>query len=137
MTLADGTTVDAGGAAYLATHVKNLRAQAKNSAVLATGDSIGASPLISALFHDEPTVDVLNAIGVQASALGNHELDEGYEELLRLQRGGCHPVDGCQFDERFTGMDFRCSAPTSTSGVRACRRCGRSRWCAPAGRASA
>lgn len=99
-------TVDAGGAAYLATHVKSLRAEAKNSVVLATGDSVGASPLISALFHDEPTVDVLNAIGVQASALGNHELDEGYDELLRLQRGGCHPVDGCQFDEKFTGMDF-------------------------------
>lgn len=103
---ADGSTVDAGGAAYLATHVKALRAQAKNSVVLASGDSVGASPLISALFHDEPTVDVLNAIGVQASAVGNHELDEGYDELLRLQRGGCHPVDGCQFDDPFTGMDF-------------------------------
>ena len=104
--LADGTTVDAGGAAYLATHVKRLEAEVKNSVVVSTGDSIGASPLASALFHDEPTVEVLNALGVKAMALGNHELDEGYEELLRLQRGGCHPVDGCQFRDTFEGTDF-------------------------------
>ena len=99
-------SVDAGGAVYLATHVKALESQAKNSVVLASGDSIGASPLISALFHDEPTVAVLNEMGVQASALGNHELDEGYDELLRLQRGGCHPVDGCDFTATYDGMDF-------------------------------
>ena len=103
---ADGTTVDAGGAVYLATHVKQLRAEVKNSLVVSTGDSIGASPLVSALFHDEPTVEVLNALGVRAMALGNHELDEGYDELLRLQRGGCHPVDGCQFRDTFEGTDF-------------------------------
>ncbi len=103
---ADGTTVDAGGAAYLATHVKQLRSEVKNSVVVSTGDSVGASPLASALFHDEPTVEVLNQLGVKAMALGNHELDEGYTELLRLQRGGCHPVDGCQFRDTFEGMDF-------------------------------
>ena len=103
---ADGTTVDAGGAAYLATHVKQLRSEVKNSVVVSTGDSIGASPLASALFHDEPTIEVLNAMGVRAMALGNHELDEGYDELLRLQRGGCHPVDGCQFRSTFEGADF-------------------------------
>jgi 5'-nucleotidase len=101
-----GAGIPAGGAAYIATHVKTLEAQVKNSVVLATGDSIGASPLVSALFHDEPTVDVLNELGVKATALGNHELDEGYDELLRLQRGGCHPVDGCQFEPTFEGMDF-------------------------------
>lgn len=105
---ADGTatTVDAGGAAYLATHVKQLEGAVDNSVLLSTGDSVGASPLASALFHDEPTIDVLNAMGVQAMALGNHELDEGYDELLRLEKGGCHPVDDCQFDRRYTGMDF-------------------------------
>lgn len=101
-----GTAVPAGGAAYLATHVKDLEAEAENSVLLSTGDSVGASPLISALFRDEPTVAVLNEMGVKAMALGNHELDEGYAELLRLQRGGCHPVDGCQFRDQFTGMDF-------------------------------
>ncbi|MCP2164421.1 bifunctional metallophosphatase/5'-nucleotidase [Goodfellowiella coeruleoviolacea] len=103
VTLSDGSTVNAGGAAYLATHVKRLRAQAKNSVVLSTGDNVGASPTVSALFHDEPTIDLLNQLGVTASAVGNHELDEGYQELLRLQHGGCHPTDGCQFDDRYTG----------------------------------
>ena len=99
-------TVDAGGAAYLATHVQRLASQVDNSVLLSTGDSVGASPLASALFHDEPTIEVMNAMGVRATALGNHELDEGYAELLRLQRGGCHPVDGCDFRSSFGGADF-------------------------------
>jgi len=103
---ADGTAVDAGGAAYLATHVRRLRSAADHSLVLSTGDNIGASPLASALFHDEPTIEVLNAIGVQASVVGNHEFDEGYAELRRIERGGCHPTDGCQFRDTFAGADF-------------------------------
>ena len=99
-------TVDAGGAAYLATHVKELEGQVKNSFVLSSGDNIGASPLPSALFHDEPTIAVLNAIGVDASAVGNHELDEGYQELKRIQLGGCHPTDGCQFRPTYGGAKF-------------------------------
>ncbi|WP_424183782.1 bifunctional metallophosphatase/5'-nucleotidase [Actinokineospora sp. G85] len=106
VTLADGSTVDAGGAAYLATHAKQLKAQVKNSLLLSAGDNIGASPLNSALFHDEPTIELLNSMGVQASVLGNHEFDEGYQELLRMQFGGCHPTDGCQFRPRFTGAKF-------------------------------
>ncbi|GGM58305.1 hypothetical protein GCM10012275_31880 [Longimycelium tulufanense] len=75
--LSDGTAVEAGGAAYLATHVRELRAQTPNSLLLSAGDNIGASPLASALFHDEPTIELFNQIGVDASAVGNHELDEG------------------------------------------------------------
>ena len=104
--LGDGRTVDAGGAAYLATHVAQLRAEVPRSVVLSAGDNIGASPLDSALFHDEPTIAALNAIGVSASAVGNHEFDEGYAELLRIQTGGCHPVDGCQFEPRYRGARF-------------------------------
>ena len=104
--LADGTTVDAGGAAYIATHVKQLRAEKKNSLVLSAGDNIGASPLPSALFHDEPTIEFLNDIGLAASAVGNHEFDEGYKELLRMQFGGCNPTDGCQFRPRYAGAKF-------------------------------
>jgi len=106
VTLPDGTTVNAGGAAYLATHVKDLKAQATNSLVLSAGDNIGASPLNSALFHDEPTVELLNSLGVKASTLGNHEFDEGYRELLRMQFGGCHPDDGCQFHNPYPGAKF-------------------------------
>ena len=104
--LSNGTTVDAGGAAYLATHVKQLRSQVRNSLVVSAGDNIGASPLTSALFHDEPTIDFLNQIGVSASVVGNHEFDEGYKELQRMQFGGCNPTDGCQFDKKFKGANF-------------------------------
>lgn len=99
-------TVDAGGAAYLATHLRQLEEEVDHSVVLSTGDNIGASPLASALFHDEPTIEVLNEIGVQASVVGNHEFDEGFAELQRIQRGGCHPDDGCKFEESFQGAQF-------------------------------
>jgi 5'-nucleotidase len=106
VTLADGTTVNAGGAAYNATHIKNLQGQVKNSVVVGQGDLIGASPIVSALFHDEPTIDILNKVGLETTAAGNHEFDEGYRELLRIQQGGCHPVDGCQFNDTYTGANF-------------------------------
>ena len=106
VTLDDGTTVNAGGAAYLATHVKQLRAAADHSIIVSSGDNIGASPLFSALFHDEPTIEVLNAIKVRASAVGNHEFDEGFAELKRIRRGGCNKADGCQFRKHYRGTDF-------------------------------
>lgn len=106
VTLPDGTTVDAGGAAYLSTHLKQLRAEVRNSLVLSAGDNVGASPLDSALFHDEPTIALLNHLGVSASTIGNHELDEGYAELKRMQFGGCHPTDGCQFRDSYPGAKF-------------------------------
>ncbi|RKT52020.1 bifunctional metallophosphatase/5'-nucleotidase [Saccharothrix australiensis] len=106
VTLPGGTQVEAGGAAYNATHIRNLQAQARNSVIVGQGDLIGASPIVSALFHDEPTVEVLNRVGMDATAAGNHEFDEGYRELLRVQAGGCHPVDGCQFRESFDGARF-------------------------------
>lgn len=114
VTQADGTTVDAGGAAFLATAVKNLRAEQPNTTLFSVGDNIGASPLPSALFHDEPTIDVLNQLGITASAIGNHELDEGYQELLRMQFGGCHPTDGCQFRPEFEGANFPFTAANMT-----------------------
>lgn len=101
-----GTTVDAGGAAYLATHLKQLRGEVRDSVFVGQGDLIGASPLASALFHDEPTIDLFRSLGMRASAAGNHEFDEGYTELLRIQRGGCHPVDGCQFRPTYAGTGF-------------------------------
>ncbi|MEU5690936.1 bifunctional metallophosphatase/5'-nucleotidase [Actinosynnema sp. NPDC020468] len=106
VTLADGTVVEAGGAAYNATHVKKLQSEVKNSVVVGQGDLIGASPIISALFHDEPTIEILNRVGLEATAAGNHEFDEGYKELLRIQKGGCHPTDGCQFRDKYKGANF-------------------------------
>ncbi|CAM3021189.1 bifunctional UDP-sugar hydrolase/5'-nucleotidase [Prescottella defluvii] len=102
----DGPATDAGGAAYLAAYVQQLRGQAPNSLLYSVGDSWGSSPIESALFHDEPTVALLNRIGVDAASIGTHELDDGLAELHRLQNGGCHPVDGCQFEPTFGGAQF-------------------------------
>ncbi|TYK43682.1 bifunctional metallophosphatase/5'-nucleotidase [Actinomadura decatromicini] len=100
----NGNTVDAGGAAYVAAHIKRL--QNRDTLTVAQGDLIGASPLISAAYHDEPSVRFLGDIGVTASAVGNHEFDEGYKELLRIQNGGCHPVDGCTPDGKWRGAKY-------------------------------
>ncbi|MFZ2177687.1 MAG: bifunctional metallophosphatase/5'-nucleotidase [Rhodococcus sp. (in: high G+C Gram-positive bacteria)] len=103
---ADGSLVRAGGAAYLASYVKQLRGQADHSLLYSVGDNWGSSSFESAMFHDEPSVELLNRMGVNASAIGNHELDEGFAEFRRLQSGGCHPVDGCRFDDTFAGAEF-------------------------------
>ena len=100
--------IDAGGAAYLANHVAALEAtNPENTVVVSAGDLIGASPLLSALFHDEPTIEAMNQIGLDLNAVGNHEFDEGTDELLRMQEGGCHPVDGCLDGDDFAGADFQ------------------------------
>jgi 5'-nucleotidase len=100
----NGAAVPAGGAAYIAAHLKQLRN--RDTLTVAQGDLIGASPLISAAYHDEPSVQFLGDAGVTASAVGNHEFDEGYRELLRIQNGGCHPVDGCSPAGRWRGAKF-------------------------------
>jgi 5'-nucleotidase len=99
-------TTPAGGAEYLATHLKNDIAANPNSLVIAAGDLIGASPLLSALFHDEPTIESLNLMDMTVSSVGNHEFDEGAQELLRMQKGGCHPTDKCQDGDGFAGAKF-------------------------------
>jgi 5'-nucleotidase len=97
-------TVLAGGVEYLATHMHMLEAEnPSKTLIVGAGDLIGASPLLSALFHDEPTIEAMNALGMDVSAVGNHEFDEGYAELLRMQNGGCHPVDGCLDGDPFAG----------------------------------
>lgn len=83
--------VDAGGVAYLSTHLRRARTDQRVSFTVSSGDLVGGSPLLSAAFHDEPTIEAMNLLGLQASAVGNHEFDEGYRELQRLARGGCLP----------------------------------------------
>jgi 5'-nucleotidase len=99
-------TVPAGGAEYLATHVKALRTANTNTITVGSGDLIGASPLMSGLFHDEPAIEALNEIGLDVSGVGNHEFDEGLGEIYRMMNGGCHPVDGCQDGTPFLGSVF-------------------------------
>jgi 5'-nucleotidase len=102
-------TVRAGGIAYLGTHLESLRKTNPNTISVGAGDLIGASPLVSALFHDEPTIEALNAVGLDVSGVGNHEFDEGVAELRRMRYGnqhggdGCHAVDGCQDGSPFGG----------------------------------
>ena len=100
-------TTDAGGVEYFATHLAQLKATNPNTLIVGAGDMIGASPLTSALFHDEPTIEALNDAGLDVTAVGNHEFDEGSTELLRMQNGGCHPKDGCQDKTPFTGATFK------------------------------
>ncbi|MFI2425045.1 bifunctional metallophosphatase/5'-nucleotidase [Streptomyces sp. NPDC018955] len=104
----DGTTrtVDAGGVEYLATHLRQAREGNRYSITAAGGDMVGASPLLSGLFHDEPTIEALNKLDLDVTSVGNHEFDEGARELARLQNGGCHPDEGCYTDKRFKGADF-------------------------------
>jgi len=82
-------TVDVGGVEYLSTHLAQARRGHRNTLTVAAGDIIGASPLLSAAFHDEPTIEAMNTLGLDVSAVGNHEFDEGYRELQRMQYGGC------------------------------------------------
>ncbi|MFC8875820.1 bifunctional metallophosphatase/5'-nucleotidase [Streptomyces ardesiacus] len=104
----DGTTetVDAGGVEYLATHLREARKGNRYSITAAGGDMVGASPLLSGLFHDEPTIEALNQLDLDVTSVGNHEFDEGARELARLQNGGCHPTEGCYTDKTFKGADF-------------------------------
>ena len=98
----------AGGSEYLSAMLAQLREGNKYSLTVAAGDLIGGSPAFSGLFHDEPSVESLNAMHLDVSSVGNHEFDEGVTELLRMQDGGCHPVDGCYFpDAPYAGANFQ------------------------------
>lgn len=105
---------DAGGAVYFATALQRLKKQYPNSVTVAAGDLVSASPLVSALFRDEPTVKFLSSVGLQASSVGNHEFDHGTIELERLQKGGCAP-QGCEPGEPFTGAAYQYLAANVTN----------------------
>ena len=99
-------TVPAGGAEHMASLVRQLREGHKNNIFVAAGDLIGASPFLSAMFHDEPTIEAMSMMGLELASVGNHEFDEGKDELLRMQNGGCHPVDHCLGPHPFAGAKF-------------------------------
>lgn len=97
----------AGGAVALSGYLREWekRAKQEDNAItlrVGAGDMIGASPPVSALLQDEPTIESLSLMDLDYSAVGNHEFDEGLAELRRLQFGGCHPATGC-----FKGAKFR------------------------------
>ena len=108
---ADGKeeTMRAGGAEAVAAALQAWRKEDKELLLVSTGDIVGASPALSSLWADEPTIEVMNMLNLRASALGNHEFDGGRKELLRQQNGGCdspHPTKACKFTPAFGGAKF-------------------------------
>lgn len=100
----------AAGAAYLATAVEQYRSQSEYNVVIAAGDLIGGSPLVSSIFLDEPAIGAMNRIGLDFNAVGNHEFDRGWKELLRIQNGGCEKNtlrEPCAVESPYPGADFR------------------------------
>jgi len=111
---AAATNIPVGGVDWLAGYIAELKNQNPSTVVVSAGDIIGATPLVSALFHDEPTIEAMNRLGLDFNAVGNHEFDEGKAELKRMQTGGCHPSDpnSCQgaavgTPVPFEGADFK------------------------------
>ena len=108
-TAAGPVAVPAGGMAYFASAIAALRARNPHHAVVSAGDMVGASPLVSSLFLDEPTIEAVNAMHIDFNAVGNHEFDRGWRELLRLQQGGCEKFtarEPCQISQPFAGARF-------------------------------
>ncbi|HUD31067.1 MAG TPA: bifunctional metallophosphatase/5'-nucleotidase [Novosphingobium sp.] len=108
---ADGSIlpVPAGGGAWLASAVDSIKARHPNHVVVAAGDLTSASQLASSLYLDEPAVGVMNRLGLEFNAVGNHEFDRGWKELQRLQNGGCEKngrLQPCQL-EQFKGAGYR------------------------------
>ncbi|MBD9361481.1 bifunctional metallophosphatase/5'-nucleotidase [Methylomonas fluvii] len=111
---AASTNIPVGGVDWMAGYINELKNQNPSTVVVSAGDIIGATPLVSALFHDEPTIETMNRLGLEFNAVGNHEFDEGKDELKRMQNGGCHPTDpnSCQGASvgtpvPFEGADFK------------------------------
>lgn len=108
--------VPAGGGAWLASAVDSLKARHANNVVVAAGDLTSASQLASSLYLDEPAVGVMNRVGVEFNAVGNHEFDRGWQELRRLQNGGCEKNtrgEPCQL-EQFKGASYKYLAASTT-----------------------
>ena len=111
--------VAVGGGGFMASLIRQLRDQNPNNILVAAGDLIGASPALSSLTVDEATIDFMNLIGLEVSAVGNHEFDRGKEELKRLQNGGCstnpkYAAQSCLRAGQFTGAKFRYLAANVT-----------------------
>lgn len=91
----------AGRADYLAAYLKQREQKAKNVWKVHQGDMVGASAPVSALLQDEPTIEILNTLKFDVGTVGNHEFDEGVDEMFRLINGGYHEKTG-----HFGGADF-------------------------------
>lgn len=107
---AQSPEVPVGGADYVAGYIASLKRENPLNVVVSAGDLTGGSPLVSAFFHDEDTVEAANLMGLDLNGVGNHEFDQGKQELLRKQYGGCWgqgPGDGCKGAAGARGDVFR------------------------------
>lgn len=98
-----------GGVEILGAHLQKWREEDKDLIFVGGGDLIGASPGISSLFADEPTLEALGKMGLRVSSLGNHEFDHGLQELKRQMQGGCdspRPDRACKFNGAYRGAQF-------------------------------
>lgn len=103
-------TVTAGGIATIAGALNTWRREDPELLLVAAGDLIGASPALSLMWADEPTLAAMDRLGLRASSVGNHEFDAGRVELLRQQKGGCtspRPDKACRFDGAWPGAKFQ------------------------------
>ncbi len=115
-----GSDALTGGAAWLASAIAAMRGKYDHHATVSAGDLVGASPIASSMFLDEPAIGAMNRIGLDFNAVGNHEFDRGTAELLRLQRGGCDKHthrQPCRI-ERFegAGFDFLAASTLTSDG---------------------
>src|SRR5471032_1746089 len=102
-------TVVAGGIDTLGAALQAWRKQDPELLLVGAGDLIGASPAISSMWADEPTIGAMDLLGLRASSVGNHEFDAGRIELLRQQKGGCastRPEKACKLEPTFGGAQF-------------------------------
>lgn len=106
-------TVVAGGIDTLAAALQAWRKEDRELLLVGAGDLIGATPAISSMWADEPTIGAMNLLGMNTSSVGNHEFDAGRVELLRQQKGGCaspRPDKACKFEASYSGARFQYTA---------------------------
>ena len=102
--------IQAGGIDTIGAALQAWRKQDPELLLVGAGDLIGASPAISSMWADEPTIGAMNLLGLSASSVGNHEFDQGRIELLRQQKGGCHSPradKACKFEGTYDGAKFQ------------------------------
>lgn len=102
--------IQAGGIDTLGAALQAWRKDDPQLLLVGAGDLIGASPAISSMWADEPTIGAMNLLGLRATSVGNHEFDQGRIELLRQQKGGCvspRADKACKFEGTYQGAQFQ------------------------------
>ncbi|SDR87017.1 5'-nucleotidase [Actinopolymorpha singaporensis] len=114
ITGAGGAKVTVGGVGYMATHLKRLREGKKNSIFFSSGDNFSGWPFEVDAHANEPTIEALNAMGLDFSTVGNHELDQSVSFLVdHMMNGEPYPVSGRDDNfvdstgQRFQGANFK------------------------------